>query len=124
MCVCLCARVQSCERLNVGAREYLRGRGIIMITIVVIIIIIVVVVCLVIMILLLIIIIISSNNCTTTGGLRCAPGVRRPRGDLIGRRRESNGRHSLRRRKRIHPVSVTRSPSFRTQPLENLSHYL
>ena len=24
----------------------------------------------------------------------------------------------------VHPVSVTRFPSFRTQPLENLSHYL
>ena len=24
----------------------------------------------------------------------------------------------------IHPVSVRRFPSFRTQPLENLSHYL
>ena len=25
---------------------------------------------------------------------------------------------------RLHPVSVRRFPSFRTQPLENLSHYL
>ena len=25
---------------------------------------------------------------------------------------------------RIHPVSVRRFPSFRTRPLENLSHYL
>ena len=24
----------------------------------------------------------------------------------------------------IHPVSVARFPSFQTQPLENLSHYL
>ena len=24
----------------------------------------------------------------------------------------------------VHPVSVRRFPSFRTQPLENLSHYL
>ena len=24
----------------------------------------------------------------------------------------------------LHPVSITRFPSFRTQPLENLSHYL
>ena len=26
--------------------------------------------------------------------------------------------------KSVHPVSVRRFPSFRTQPLENLSHYL
>ena len=36
-------------------------------------------------------------------------------------------RHPPRERRHedlIHPVSITRFPSFRTQPLENLSHYL
>ena len=46
------------------------------------------------------------------------------RAPYLGTNMSAKGNPHLEISTRIHPVSITRFPSFRTQTLENLSHYL